>query len=326
MVMIFFISSCGPSIPDLTQESSYVNYNNYNKKNRSIEIQDDTLYMTYEDLHYVDSIFSVDKNGKREICNDVGTRSFVKNGNSIYYTDYERHLKRRDVSTGETFDVFNMVTYDLYLIYDDIIVVYNDGQLIMIDENGTNKCLLENPIFWVGANENGIYAVSYDSSVWKVNMSTLEAVKIGSFPKTSNYQFVVSNNYLTGYSTVDYKDIVSFNLNSGELKEYQAANTIQAINAGRNDVAYYMCYEESMYGETKKSKTNGLYSLDLTSGEINLIDKHAVTFAELYIYDDEWVYVLSEGNIWGILSTQELDRVAVDGSKRQHVYTDSVFN
>lgn len=316
ILLLFTLSSCSKSTLVFYNETSYINYNNYNMDNGCMDVQDNTLYLSKEGF-YSNDIYSINSDGKKSICSNVSNK-FVKFNDSVYYTDDEWNLKKKDINTGKLITIFENVTNDLYLIYDNNIIIYNKGKLLLYNEDGSNEELFEKSIFWIGANQDGIYAVSYDESVFFIDTITKEVTQIGTFPDSNDYTFILSNNYLVGYSNSTFKEIVTFNLFSSELKTYQTIHPINAINANRHDIVYYMCCAEGAF-DIIESEHNGLYRLDLKTGEEKLIDDHVYSVAGIYIFDDDWVYTLGYKTSL-IFGYQEIYRVSVNGNKREYVY------
>ena len=333
-VLLGMFVSCGENgSNEPFSKSAYINYNNYDSEHREMEYQDNKLYYIVNDINYVDHVVELNNKRRKTICSGV-TGRFVKNKNDIYDVDYENNLYRFNLDSGEKTLVFSGIRNGLFLVYHENVIVCDNGKVLLINENNENECLLECKAEWIGATENVVYVVSLDpdspadrSLVWAINLSARKAELIGTIPQKIDYtfRFAVSNNYLAMTTYYDDSKVLVFNLNTGTCSEYALPHMIISINAGRNDLLYLMCCDEDEYGQAKQSKDSGIYRLDLKDGNSLMIDNHANTSAVLYVFDDDWVYVHSVG--WLLFfGTGEFDRVAVDGSKREHLYTASIFN
>lgn len=313
-------SSNTPELPKLATEHSYVNYNNQSRA--EMHIEEDTLYLTYEeeeydgDPDYANHLFSVSQNGLRQMGGGLPFQ-FIKNGTDIYYiefTDDTRYLKKMDTETDERVCVLEKV--DAFLVYHDMIVASVKDQLLTVSETGECRCLSEGRFPFITANETAVFAVEENGTVWQFVPDTWESRKIGAVSYQDHpFSIAVSGHYLAA-RFLESKDVAVLDMDAGDCQTYHVPFQIEDMTAGRNDTVYFV-------GCENVDSTRLLYQMDPGSGQIKEMAELTGTVIELYIYDDEWIYVADHGYDWRF-GVNEIERIATDGSKREPVYSTSL--
>ena len=304
-------------VPDLTAENSYVNYNNQTRARMHIE--DNTIFLTYEDddSEKGNHLFSVGRNGQKEIAEGL-PEQFVKSGSSIYYqqsTANGYRLMKTDTLSGKNACLMDNV--DAFLVYGNSVLTVSENKLMLSEQFGKNVCLTEGRFEFITANENAAFAVDSGGTVWEIDVNSHEIIKTGAFSnKEMPFDVAASNLYIVARFW-ESDTIAVLNIVTGKCRQYKAPSLVRELTVGRNDVAYFVSKIQS---DTEKC---GLYRLDLASGEIVQLAYHLPSECELYIYDDEWVYVADRGFDWRF-SIEDIERVSTDGKRREHIYSVSV--
>ena len=304
-------------VPDLTAQNSYVNYNNQTRARMHIE--DNTIFLTYEDddSEKGNHLFSVGRNGKKEIAEGL-PEQFVKSGSSIYYlqsTANGYRLMKTDMLSGK--NACLMDDADAFLVYGNSVLTVSENKLMLSEQFGKNVCLTEGRFEFITANKNAAFAVDSGGTVWEIDVNSHEIIKTGAFTnKEMPFDVVASNQYIVARFWKS-DTIAVFDIGTGECEQYNAPSLVSDLTAARNDIAYFVSEIQS------DTENCGLYRLDLASGEIVQLAYHLPSECELYIYDDEWVYVADRGFDWRF-SIEDIERVSTDGKRREHIYSVSV--
>ena len=301
-------------VPDLTAENSYVNYNNQTRARMHIE--DNTIFLTYEDddSEKGNHLFSVGRNGQKEIAEGL-PEQFVKSGSSIYYqqsTANGYRLMKTDTLSGK--NACLMDNADAFLVYGNSVLSVSENKLMLSEQFGKNVCLTEGRFEFITANENAAFAVDSGGTVWEIDVNSHEIIKTGAFSnKEMPFDVAASNLYIVARFW-ESDTIAVLNIVTGKCRQYKAPSLVRELTAGRNDVAYFVSKIQS---DTEKC---GLYRIDLASGAMVQLADHLPSECELYIYDDEWVYVADSGFNWRF-SVEDIERVSTDGERREHIYS-----
>ena len=301
-------------VPDLTAQNSYVNYNNQTRARMHIE--DNTIFLTYEDddSEKGNHLFSVGRNGQKEIAEGL-PEQFVKSGSSIYYlqsTANGYRLMKTDMLSGK--NACLMDDADAFLVYGNSVLTVSENKLMLSEQFGKNVCLTEGRFEFITANENAAFAVDSGGTVWEIDVNSHEIIKTGAFSnKEMPFDVAASNLYIVARFW-ESDTIAILELETGECRKYKAPSLVSDLTAGRKDIAYFVSENQS------DTENCGLYQIELSSGKISQLSDHLLSGSQLYIYDDEWVYVANSGFDWRF-SVEVIERISTAGKRREPIYS-----
>ena len=301
-------------VTDLTAQNSYVNYNNQTRARMHIE--DNTIFLTYEDddSEKGNHLFSVGRNGKKEIAQGL-PEQFVKSGSSIYYlqsTANGYRLMKTDMLSGK--NACLMDDADAFLVYGNSVLTVSENKLMLSEQFGKNVCLTKGRFEFITANKNAAFAVDSGGTVWEIDVNSHEIIKTGAFSNKEMPFDVAASNHFIAARFWESDTIAILELETGECRKYKAPSLVSDLTAGRKDIAYFVSENQS------DTENCGLYQIELSSGKISQLSDHLRSGSQLYIYDDEWVYVANSGFDWRF-SVEEIERISTDGKRREPIYS-----
>ena len=321
IVMALAVTGCTSSassehqqIPDLRAENSYVNYNNQTRARMHIE--ENTIYLTYEDddSEKGNHLFSVGRNGQKEMAEGL-PEQFVKSGSCIYFTPSTTNgykLMKTDALSGENACLMDDV--DEFLVYANSVLSVSGNKLMLSEPSGKAVCLKEGRFEFITANENAAFAVDSGGTVWEIDVNSHEIIKTGAFTNKEMPFDVAASNHFIAARFWESDTIAILELETGECRKYKAPSLVSDLTAGRKDIAYFVSENQS------DTENCGLYQIELSSGKISQLSDHLLSGSQLYIYDDEWVYVANSGFDWRF-SVEEIERISTDGKRREPIYS-----
>ncbi len=307
---LFLLSGCNN---ELSLEDIYfdnVNYNNLTNSFTDIFVDDNTVFYYYSGLF--SNQIRMYKDGKRKtiLLNNLAFSNetlydYVFIEDFIYFSTYNDTTEQDSIYkyylSTKTYEKIITTTYIsswmgtkdfiAYSKYYDSKGLYvydikNKTEMLVLEGN-TEFCVVNNKVRYITTDGNKLH------KIYEFDLATNKSQKIGEF--SLEYESdLLSYNFTSNYIVVsDYEinnNITVWSTNS-KVYKYTLPLPIQQIIAGEN-FAYALCYESEEFSSSAiDHKYNGIYKIDLSSGDYEKIYDYADDDTDIYTYSDSIIYI-----------------------------------